>query len=99
MGEQPPDMVKRWKVVRKWRLKQREEERPLKGEKASCKSCSRLLESCYLDYLARNAPHGSVMLMELPSSPQPREALTGKALKAFKVVGTYMYSYIRVCKM
>lgn len=65
-----------------------------KREKATCKSCSRLLESCYLDYLVQNAPHGSVILMEVPSSPQPREALTGKALEAFKLAGTYMYSYI-----
>lgn len=63
-----------------------------KREKASCKSCSRLLEYCYLDYLAQNVPHGSAILIELPSSPQPREALRGKALKASKVVATY-----RVC--
>lgn len=38
------------------------------------------------------------MLMELPSSPQPREALTGKAPKVVMVVGVYMYFYIHVCK-
>lgn len=36
--------------------------------------------------------------MKLSSSPQQRDALTGKVLKAFKVVGTYMCSYIGVCK-